>query len=117
MAKKVQALDALSPEMAEKVDSLAYDFLKELGYDTEGAKEKYSVRNRLKKDLAKRGHALLYRALTNENMDLLFYYEMAKAGTEKSKKPEILFRSKAIKFVMKKPEESEKKEDDGANGE
>lgn len=112
MAKKRKAniFDYVTEEMSNKIDDIGYDFLKSLGYDTEGDRNTYSYSNKIKRQLKEHNHALLYQGAFNNKGEMLIYFQIAELGTEKSKTPKILFTSQGIKFVPRR-------KDGGANGE
>lgn len=108
--RKVSVLDYVTEEMSNKIDDIGYEFLKSLGYDTEGDRATYSFTNKIKRQLKEHKHALLYQGAYNDKGEMLVYFQIAELGTEKSKTPKILFTSQGIKFVPKR-------KDGGANGE
>ena len=100
MAKKeLDILDILPQEAINAIDKLGYDFLKEQGYDTEGAMESEAKRKEIKKALAKDGKQLFYRGATDrETGAILVWYEIEVKG-------KCVARSQGIKFIQKKREE------------
>ena len=88
--RKIDVLDRLSPEMAEKVD--------ELGFDVEGDKNSIKVRSKIKKQLKERNRVLCHSYYYTEKKELVVFFYLIKAGT---KTPEVVAKSKGLKFVPK----------------
>ena len=109
--KKIDIFDCMTFEMVEAANDLGYKFLNELGYDTEGIEEKPEVMQRVLKELKDNKQTLTYRGVINDSGQLIFFYELVKAGTESRKKPEVIKVSQGLKFIPIK------KEDEKPNGE
>lgn len=97
--KEVDIFDILPPEALAAIDELGYNFLKEQGYDTEGAADSEEKRKEIKKALAKDGKNLFYRgAVDPETKAILVWYEIEVKG-------KCVAKSMGIKFLPKPKEE------------
>lgn len=97
--KEVDIFDILPPEAFAAIDELGYNFLKEQGYDTEGAADSEEKRKEIKKALKKDGKELFYRgAVDKETKAILVWYEIEAEG-------KCIARSQGIKFVQKSKED------------
>lgn len=97
--KEVDIFDILPPEAFAAIDELGYNFLKEQGYDTEGAADSEEKRKEIKKALAKDGKNLFYRGVVDpETKAILVWYEIEVKG-------KCVAKSMGIKFLPKPKEE------------
>ena len=103
--KEISILDILPAESIKQVDELGYNFLKERGYNVEGAQESEEKRLQIKKEMDKRGEVLLHSGVIDKDTKaILLWFEIH------NKKGEKLATSSGIKFVPNKVEgEDEKK--------
>lgn len=99
MKKKViDVFDILPSEAFEQIDQLGYRFLKEQGYDVEGATESEARRKELKKELSSNGEELLYSgAFDKETGAVLVWFEL-----HRNKKKAAI--SQGLKFLPKPTE-------------
>lgn len=96
--KTIDILDLLPQEAIVAIDNLGYEFLKEQGYDTEGAAGSKAKRAELKKKLSEEGKALYYRGATDKETGIiLVWYELEFESN-------CVARSQGIKFVPKPSE-------------
>ena len=103
MAKKrtIDIFDLLPPEAFVQIDELGYNFLKEHGYDVEGAIESEEKRKEIKKALKANGEELRYSgAFNDETRAILIWYELYR-GQEK------VATSLGLKFLPKPSEGGE----------
>lgn len=93
MAKKIDIFDLLPEEANKQVDEIGYGFLKENGYDVEGAIESKEKQAEIKKALAKDGKRLTYFSMIDKDTKaILIWFELYQ-GKER------IATSKGIKFL------------------
>lgn len=100
MTKKVvDIFDLLPPEAFAGIDNLGYSFLKEHGYDVEGAAESEEKRKEIKKALKENGEELRYfGAFDRDTGAILIWYELYKGDLK-------IASSQGLKFLPKTTEE------------
>ena len=111
MTKKVvDIFDLLPPEAFAGIDNLGYSFLKEHGYDVEGAAESEEKRKEIKKALKENGEELFYfGAFDKDTRAILVWYELYR-------EKERVAISSGLKFLPK-PSEGEENGEGRENNE
>ena len=100
MAKKIDVFDLLPQEAIEKIDDMGYEFLKENGYNVDGAKDSPAKQKEIKANLKKDGKSLIYFSMIDkETKAILFWFELCKGK-------KTLATSKGIKFLPREEEEN-----------
>lgn len=99
--KRIDVLDLLPPEAAPQIDEVGFGFLKEHGYDTEGATASEEKREELKRALKANGEELRYfGAIDKDTRAILVWFELHR-GKQK------VATSSGIKFLPKPSEGGE----------
>ena len=95
MKKKIDILDFLPQEAIARVDEVGYSFLRDMGYETEGAVERKSVRDKIARRMKRRCETLvIHKYINRDDASVLVWFELIRRGKSAAV-------SGGVKFVPK----------------